>query len=142
MPSTATGAIVGGAGGGVMGIFIGDINYGVITGAVIGATVAVIASKDNNKKKLLLFILSFITGALVTEPIDQLIKQKLDYELGGTLTAILVSALFISALLIIAKSESLTKAISWFPKLIEKNFTTIIDVLSGKGRDKKWSTSW
>lgn len=102
-----------------------------------GATVAVIASKDNNKKKLLLFILSFITRALVTEPIDQLIKQKLDYELGGTLTVILVSALFISALLIIAKSESLTKAISWFSKLIEKNFTTIIDVLSGKGRDKK-----
>ncbi|MEX9972709.1 putative holin [Providencia rettgeri] len=93
MPSTATGAIVGGAGGGVMGVFIGDINYGVITGAVIGATVAVIASKDNNRKKILLFVLSFLTGALITEPVDRILKEKLDYELGGTLTAILVSAL-------------------------------------------------
>lgn len=137
MPSTATGAIVGGAGGGVMGLFIGDINYGVITGAVIGATVAVIASKDNNKKKFLLFVLSFITGALVTDPIDKLLREKFDYDLGGTLTAILVSALFISALLIIAKSESLTKAITWFPRLVEKNFTSVIDVLSEKWRGKK-----
>ncbi|HGN1708167.1 TPA: putative holin [Providencia rettgeri] len=136
MPSTATGAIVGGAGGGVMGVFIGDINYGVITGAVIGATVAVIASKDNNRKKILLFVLSFLTGALITEPVDRILKEKLDYELGGTLTAILVSALFISALLIIAKSETLTKALTWLPRLIEKNFTTIVDVLS-KRRDKE-----
>ncbi|MEQ4625178.1 putative holin [Providencia manganoxydans] len=137
MPSTAAGAIVGAAGGGVMGVFIGDINYGVVTGAVIGATVAVIASKDNNKKKILLFILSFLTGALITEPVDRILKEKLDYELGGTLTAILVSALFISALLIIAKSETLTKALTWFPRLIEKNFTTIVGVLSEKWRDKK-----
>ncbi|MGG4606996.1 putative holin [Providencia stuartii] len=136
MPSTATGAIVGGAGGGVMGVFIGDINYGVITGAVIGATVAVIASKDNNRKKILLFVLSFLTGALITEPVDRILKEKLDYELGGTLTAILVSALFISALLIVAKSETLTKALTWLPRLIEKNFTTIVDVLS-KRRDKE-----
>ncbi|HGN1708113.1 TPA: putative holin [Providencia rettgeri] len=137
MPSTAAGAIVGAAGGGVMGVFIGDINYGVITGAVIGATVAVIASKDNNKKKILLFVLSFLTGALVTEPIDKILKEKLDYELGGTLTAILVSALFISALLIVARSETLTKALTWFPRLIEKNFTTIVDVLSKNRRDKE-----
>ncbi|MDR2226228.1 MAG: hypothetical protein LBE52_09600 [Providencia sp.] len=137
MPSTATGAIVGGAGGGVMGIFIGDINYGVITGAVIGATVAVVASKDNNKKKLLLFVLSFVTGALVTESVDKLIKEKLDYELGGTLTAILVSSLLISALMIIARSETLTKAITWLPRLVDKNFSTIFDSLSEKWRGKK-----
>lgn len=137
MPSTATGAIVGGAGGGVMGIFIGDINYGVITGAVIGATVAVVASKDNNKKKLLLFVLSFVTGALVTESVDRLIKEKLDYELGGTLTAILVSSLLISALMIIARSETLTKAITWLPRLVDKNFSTIFDSLSEKWRGKK-----
>lgn len=137
MPSTATGAIVGGAGGGVMGIFIGDINYGVITGAVIGATVAVVASKDNNKKKLLLFVLSFVTGALVTESVDKLIKEKLDYELGGTLTAILVSSLLISALMIIARSETLTKAITWLPRLVDKNFSTIFDLLSEKWRGKK-----
>ncbi|WP_369427557.1 hypothetical protein [Providencia sp. PROV236] len=34
-------------------------------------------------------------GALITEPVDRILKEKLDYELGGTLTAILVPALFI-----------------------------------------------
>nr|WP_283812538.1 MULTISPECIES: putative holin [Providencia] len=138
MPSTAAGAIVGAAGGGAIGLMTGSFDYGVITGAIIGATVAVIASKDNNKKKVLLFILSFLTGVLISESVERIIVAETGYEIGKTLTAILVSALFISLLLIIASSETLTKAIRWLPRLIENNFSVLMSTLTEKWRGKKW----
>ncbi|MDD9340187.1 MAG: putative holin [Providencia heimbachae] len=137
MPHTASATIAATVGGGVVGGILGGADYGIVTGAVIGATVAVIASRENNLQKVLLFFLSFLTGALTTEKVDYLIHEQTGWNLGGTLTAILVSSLFISLLMIIASSDSLRKALRWLPSLVERNFAKIIDTFSEIWRSKK-----
>ncbi|OHT25452.1 hypothetical protein A3Q29_14220 [Providencia stuartii] len=55
---------------------VGDINYGVITGAIIGVTVAVIASKNNCKNSCFSseYLVSFrdfqpTSGILLASPV-------------------------------------------------------------------------
>ncbi len=137
MQNTVGATIVASIGGGVAGGIYGGADYGIVTGAVIGATVAVIASRENNFYKVLLFFLSFLTGALTTDKVDQLIHEKAGWDLGGTLTAILVSSLFISFLMIIASSDTLRKALRWLPAMVDRNATKIIETLSDIWRDRK-----
>ncbi|MEQ5072146.1 hypothetical protein ABN090_20845, partial [Providencia rettgeri] len=65
--STSIGITLGAAGGGAMGGFLIGADYGVVLGAVIGASVSVIASKDNNRRKILHFILALGAGILIAK---------------------------------------------------------------------------
>ncbi|MBO1929595.1 hypothetical protein J4731_19290 [Providencia rettgeri] len=127
MPSTAAGAIVGAAGGGIIGGILGDFDIGVITGALIGSTVAVIASKDNNKTKALVFVCSLAAGIPVSEPAEKILNDITGYDISRLVSAILVSALFVPILLVLSNRENIKKGV----KLVLHTVSDKLDLMIG-----------
>ncbi|HHN8582430.1 putative holin [Providencia rettgeri] len=129
MPSTLTGVAVSAAGGGAMGGVLLGADYGVVLGAIIGASVSVIASKDNNKRKILHFFLALGAGVLIAYPASELIAQIWAWNVSPKITAIAISALLIPVLIIVASRDNLLKLFSRIAASIDRNFSSIVQAI-------------
>ncbi|WP_275076729.1 putative holin [Providencia rettgeri] len=92
-----------------MGCFLIGADYGVVLGAVIGASVSVIASKDNNRRKIFHFILALGAGILIAKEASEFIAQAWSWEISPKITAIIISALLIPVLVLAANKDNLRK---------------------------------
>lgn len=130
MPHTVTASIaVGGAVGGSIGGMLFGADYGVVFGAIIGASASVIASKDNNKRKILHFILALGAGVLIAYPTSEFIFEMWQKSVSPKITAIVVSALLIPILVIVANRDNLLKLFSRIASSIDRNFSSIIQAI-------------
>ena len=127
--STSIGITLGAAGGGAMGGFLIGADYGVVLGAVIGASVSVIASKDNNRRKILHFILALGAGILIAKEASDLIAQVWQWEISPKITAIVISALLIPVLVLAANKDNLRKLFSRIAASIDRNFSSIVQAI-------------
>ncbi|EJD6498519.1 putative holin [Providencia rettgeri] len=130
MPHTVTAGIaVGGAVGGSLGGMLFGADYGVVLGAIIGASVSVIASKDNNRRKILHFILAFCAGILVAKEASEVIAQIWTWNISPRIMAIVVSALLIPVLVLAANKDNLRKLFSRIAASIDRNFSSIVQAI-------------
>ncbi|MCW2254062.1 zinc transporter ZupT [Providencia alcalifaciens] len=130
MPHTVTASIaVGGAIGGSIGGTLFGADYGVVLGAIIGASVSVIASKDNNKRKILHFFLALGAGVLIAYPASELIAQIWAWNVSPKITAVVVSALLIPILIVVANRDNLLKLFSRIAASIDRNFSNIVQAI-------------
>lgn len=127
--STSIGITLGAAGGGAMGGFLIGADYGVVLGAVIGASVSVIASKDNNRRKILHFILALGAGILIAKEASDFIAQVWQWEISPKITAIIISALLIPVLVLAANKDNLRKLFSRIAASIDRNFSSIVHTI-------------
>ncbi|QZY63219.1 phage holin family protein [Providencia rettgeri] len=130
MPHTVTAGIaVGGAVGGSLGGMLFGADYGVVLGAIIGASVSVIASKDNNKRKILHFFLALGAGVLIAYPASELIAQIWAWNVSPKITAIAISALLIPVLIIVASRDNFLKLFNRIAASIDRNFSSIVQAI-------------
>lgn len=129
MSSTATVITLGAAGGGAMGGILVGADYGVILGAVIGASASVIASKDNNRRKILHFIIALGAGILIARETSDFIAQVWSWDISPKITAIVVSALLIPVLLVFANRDNISKALRAVWLLVRENLSSAIQAV-------------
>ena len=110
------------------GILVGA-DYGVILGAVIGASASVIASKDNNRRKILHFIIALGAGILIARETSDFIAQVWSWDISPKITAIVISALLIPILIIVANKDNLIKLFSRILSSVDKNFSSVIQAI-------------
>ncbi|WBA58417.1 putative holin [Providencia sp. 21OH12SH02B-Prov] len=127
--STSLGIAIGAAGGGAMGGILVGADYGVVLGAIIGASASVIASKDNNRRKILHFILALGAGILIAKEASDVIAQIWNWDISPKITAIAISALLIPVLVLMANKDNLRKLFSRIMASIDKNFSTITQAI-------------
>lgn len=127
--STTTSIILGATGGGAVGGLLVGVDYGVILGAIIGASASVIASKDNNRRKIFHFILAFGAGVLIAKEASEFIAQVWKWDVSPKITAIAISALLIPILIIVANKDNLIKLFSRILLSIDKNFSSITQAI-------------
>ncbi|HEC8323439.1 TPA: hypothetical protein RG501_RS06130 [Providencia rettgeri] len=127
--STSLGITLGAAGGGAMGGLLVGADYGVVLGAIIGASASVIASKDNNRRKILHFILALGAGILIAKEASDVIAQIWNWDISPKITAIAISALLIPILVLMANKDNLRKLFSRIMASIDKNFSTITQAI-------------
>lgn len=127
--STSLGITLGAAGGGAMGGLLVGADYGVVLGAIIGASASVIASKDNNRRKILHFILALGAGILIAKEASDVIAQIWNWDISPKITAIAISALLIPVLVLMANKDNLRKLFSRIMASIDKNFSTITQAI-------------
>ncbi|MEY0300803.1 putative holin [Providencia manganoxydans] len=127
--STSLGIPLGAAGGGAMGGLLVDADYGVVFGAIIGASASVIASKDNNRRKILHFILALGAGILIAKEASDVIAQIWNWDISPKITAIAISALLIPVLILMANKDNLKKLFSRIMTSVDKNFSTITQAI-------------
>ena len=122
MPSTVTGVAIGAASGGAIGGLLGGPDYGVMMGAVIGAAASVIASRDNNGRKIILFLLAFLCGVLIATPLSDLIMELWGVNVNPRIAAIITAAFAIPIILFASSRENMGKAARWLSELISSRF--------------------
>nr|ELR5038776.1 hypothetical protein [Providencia stuartii] len=127
--STSLGITLGAAGGGAMGGLLVGADYGVVLGAIIGASASVIASKDNNRRKILHFILALGAGILIAKEASDVIAQIWNWDISPKIMAIAISALLIPVLVLMANKDNLRKLFSRIMTSIDKNFSTITQAI-------------
>lgn len=127
--STSLGITLGAAGGGAMGGLLVGADYSVVLGAIIGASASVIASKDNNRRKILHFILALGAGILIAKEASDVIAQIWNWDISPKITAIAISALLIPVLVLMANKDNLRKLFSRIMTSIDKNFSTITQAI-------------
>nr|WP_278979202.1 putative holin [Providencia alcalifaciens] len=127
--STSIGITLGAAGGGAMGGFLIGADYGVVLGAIIGASASVIASRDNNRRKILHFILALGAGILIAKEASDVISQIWSWDISPKIMAIVISALLIPVLVLVANRDNLKKLFSRTFTSIDKNFSSITQAI-------------
>ncbi len=127
--STSIGITLGAAGGGAMGGFLIGADYGVVLGAVIGASVSVIASKDNNRRKILHFILALGVGILIAKEASDVISQIWSWDISPRIMAVIISALLIPVLVLAANKDNLRKLFGRIAASIDRNFSSIVQAI-------------
>lgn len=127
--STSIGITLGAAGGGAMGGFLIGADYGVVLGAIIGASASVIASRDNNRRKILHFILALGAGILIAKEASDAISQIWSWDISPKIMAIVISALLIPVLVLAANKDNLKKLFSRIFTSIDKNFSSITQAI-------------
>lgn len=127
--STSIGITLGAAGGGAMGGFLIGADYGVVLGAIIGASASVIASRDNNRRKILHFILALGAGILIAKEASDVISQIWSWDISPKIMAIVISALLIPVLVLAANKDNLKKLFSRIFTSIDKNFSSITQAI-------------
>ncbi|ATG17152.1 hypothetical protein CO695_12920 [Providencia alcalifaciens] len=127
--STSIGITLGAAGGGAMGGFLIGADYGVVLGAIIGASASVIASRDNNRRKILHFILALGAGILIAKEASDVISQIWSWDISPKIMAIVISALLIPVLVLAANRDNLKKLFSRIFTSIDKNFSSITQAI-------------
>lgn len=127
--NTSLGIPLGAAGGGAMGGLLVGADYGVVFGAIIGASASVIASKDNNRRKILHFILAIGAGILIAKEASDVIAQIWNWDISPKITAIAISALLIPVLVLMANKDNLKKLFSRIMTSVDKNFSTITQAI-------------
>lgn len=127
--STSIGITLGAAGGGAMGGFFIGADYGVVLGAIIGASVSVIASRDNNRRKILHFILALGAGILIAKEASDVISQIWSWDISPKIMAIVISALLIPVLVLAANKDNLKKLFSRIFASIDRNFSSITQAI-------------
>lgn len=128
MPSTL-GIAAGAASGGAMGGLLIGADYGVVLGAIIGASASVIASKDNNRRKIIHFFLALGAGILIAYPVSELIAQIWEWDVSPKITAIGISALLIPVLVLAANKDNITKLLSKVGASIDRNFSSVTQAI-------------
>ncbi|EKT66916.1 MULTISPECIES: putative holin [Providencia] len=127
--STSIGITLGAAGGGAMGGFLIGADYGVVLGAIIGASASVIASRDNNRRKILHFILALGAGILIAKEASDVISQIWSWDISPKIMAIVISALLIPVLVLAANRDNLKKLFSRVFTSIDKNFSSVTQAI-------------
>ncbi|WP_272521709.1 putative holin [Providencia sp. PROV202] len=127
--STSIGITLGAAGGGAMGGFLIGADYGVVLGAIIGASASVIASRDNNRRKILHFILALGAGILIAKEASDVISQIWSWDISPKIMAIVISALLIPVLVLAANRDNLKKLFIRTFTSIDKNFSSITQAI-------------
>ncbi|EOF5041632.1 putative holin [Providencia rettgeri] len=127
--STSIGITLGAAGGGAMGGFLIGADYGVVLGAIIGASASVIASRDNNRRKILHFILALGAGILIAKEASDVISQIWSWDISPKIMAIVISALLIPVLVLAANKDNLKKLFSRIFASIDRNFSSITQAI-------------
>lgn len=122
MAGTAAGVAFGAASGGAIGGLLAGADYGVALGAVIGASVSVIASKENNLRKLLHFFLAFCAGLIIAFPASDMIADIWAVKVSPRFVAIIAAAMVIPILLLLSSAENIEKTAKWISGFISRRF--------------------